>query len=92
MKYNKTFDMRNIFALAALAASALFCTSCEDKHIPEDQLPDGAQAYIMANYPTNNIVVAKKEYKLFRMTYEVELDNGMELSFTCDGALRDTDR
>lgn len=69
----------------------MFLTSCEEKPISVEQLPEAAQTYIQENYPDSKILIAKKDYEALSTIYEVKLDNGLELTFDSDGLLTDVD-
>ena len=75
-------------AMAFLAATLI---SCDDKPIRAEQLPAAAQTYIQENYPDCKVLMAKKDYEMFSTTYEVKLENGLELKFDSDGLLTDID-
>ena len=77
-----------IVALTLLTATFI---SCDDKPITAEQLPAAAQSYVKTHYPGCIILLAQKDSELFSTTYEVKLDNGIELSFDSDGVLTDID-
>ena len=77
--------------MGALMLLALTLTACDDKVIPAEQLPVAAQTYIEQNFPGSTVLIVKKDKELLSTTYEVQLDNGMELSFDGDGILSDVD-
>lgn len=77
--------------MGALMLVALALASCDDKVIPAEQLPVAAQTYIEQNFPGSSVMIVKKDNDVFSTTYEVQLDNGMELSFDGDGMLSDID-
>ncbi len=83
--------MKLVKILSVLAASALFITSCDDKPIAPEQLPEAVRTYVQTNYPGSRILIAKKDYEWFKTTYDVQLDNGLELSFNSNGVLTDID-
>ena len=83
--------MKLVKVLSVLAASALFITSCDDKPIAPEQLPEAVRIYVQTNYPGSRILIAKKDYEWFKTTYDVQLDNGLELSFNSNGVLTDID-
>ena len=83
--------MKLVKVLSVLAASALFITSCDDKPIAPEQLPEAVRTYVQTNYPGSRIMIAKKDYEWFKTTYDVQLDNGLELSFNSNGVLTDID-
>lgn len=83
--------MKRIHISAAMIALALLCTSCEDKPIAAEQLPAAVQAFVEQNYPGSRILIAEKDRDLFKTTYNVKLDNGLELSFNKNGVLTDID-
>lgn len=77
--------------IVAFAFLAMSLTSCDEKPISVEQLPAAAQTYVKENYPDSKILIAKKDYEGFSATYEVKLDNGLELTFDSDGVLTDVD-
>jgi len=76
----------NQFFLAAFAAFTLFATSssARDKFIPEEQLPASAQAFLSQNCPNDMIVYVEKD-GIVKTSYEVYLDNGLEIKFDRNG-------
>ena len=83
--------MKRIHIPAAMIALALLCTSCDEKPIAAEQLPDAVRTYVEQNYPGSRILIAEKDCDLFKTTYNVKLDNGLELSFNKNGVLTDID-
>ena len=77
--------------IAAFAFLTMSLTSCDDKPISVEQLPAAAQTYLKENYADSKILIAKKDYEGFSATYEVKLDNGLELTFDSEGVLTDVD-
>lgn len=85
-------NMKQITILiTVIVALTVTLVSCDDKPIPVEQLPVAAQTYLQATYPDSKVLIAKKDSELFSTTYEVKLDNGLELSFDSDGLLYDVD-
>ena len=86
MKHLATLTLTALVGLAAL-------TACGDRDtiITTDQLPAAAKNYIEQNYSDHSILYVKKDAELFKTTYKVHLDGGMELEFTKDGQLKDID-
>ena len=83
--------MKRTLIPAVVAALALLCTSCDDKPISAEQLPDAVRVYVEQNYPGSRILIAEKDCDLFKTSYNVKLDNGLELSFNKNGVLTDID-
>ena len=83
--------MKLVKVLSVLAASALFITSCDDKPIAPEQLPEAVRTYVQTNSPGSRILLAKKDWEWFRTSYDIQLDNGLELSFNSNGVLTDID-
>ena len=84
--------MKAIRLLLAMLAMTSALTSCDsDQIITPEQLPETAKVYIKQNYPDAQIMIVKKEKKLFKTKYEVKLDNFMDLDFDEDGMLTDMD-
>ena len=77
--------------VTVIAALTITLASCDDRPIQVGELPVAAQAYIQENYPDSKVMIAKKDCELFSTTYEVKLDNGLELNFDSDGLLYDVD-
>jgi hypothetical protein len=65
----------------------MILTAYDNKFITEEMLPTKTQTYIKQNYPDCKILIAKKDYEVFNTTYEVKLDNGLELNFDNNGIL-----
>lgn len=83
--------MKRTKILVALATLGILLASCDDRPIPAEQLPEAAKAYLQENYPVSRILLVKKDYEWFRVTYDVKLDNGLEFSFNRNGLLYDVD-
>lgn len=77
--------------ILALVVVAMGCISCDDNIVPAEQLPAAAQTYIQTNFPGSKVLIVKKDLEFLSSYYDVTLDNGVELSFTSDGLLRDVD-
>ena len=82
---------KQLSIMAALICAAMMLFSCSEKPIPADQLPEAAKAYIEQQFPGQKVLFAEKDPDLFNTTYDVKLDNGMELTFDSDGMLIDVD-
>ena len=70
--------------VAALALIAMTLISC-DRPISVDELPEAARTYIENHYPGSKIQVAVRNDDMFTATFDVRLDNGIELTFDRDG-------
>ena len=77
--------------IAAAAIMALTLTAYGEKAITAEDLPKAAQKYIDQHFPESNILIVKQDRDGLSKTYEVKLDNGMELEFDSDGAIVDVD-
>ena len=71
--------------VAALALTAVTLISC-DRPISVEELPEAARTYIKTRYPNCKIQVAVRNDDMFTASYDVKLDNGIELNFDRDGA------
>ena len=60
-------------------------TFANDKIIPAEQLPAAAKTFIQKNFPGQAISFAKIDKDFGKTTYEVHLDNGVELEFDKKG-------
>lgn len=60
----------------------------DDDDIEVSELPQAILDYISSNYPNNTIIEAEKEDD---NTYEVTLNNGVELEFAADGTFLDAE-
>ncbi len=80
-----------LLIIAAVAFMALTLTACGEKTITAEDLPKAAQKYIDQHFPESNILIVKQDHDGLSKTYEVKLDNGIELEFDSDGAIVDVD-
>ena len=80
---------KSVFFLAALVCMALavvtITTYARDKIILGEQLPATAQTFIQKNFPGQTVAFAKVDKDLLKTTYEIHLNNGVELEFNKDG-------
>jgi len=84
--------MKNVKYLFVALFSMVLLVSCDyEKAIPESELPAAAQTFVKKTYPTNTIVVCKKDVEWFVTKYKVNLDNGMDIEFDSDGLPLDVD-
>ena len=60
----------------------------DDEDIEVSELPQAILDYIATNYPNNTIIEAEREDD---NTYEVTLNNGVELEFAADGTFLDAE-
>ncbi len=60
----------------------------DDEDIAVDDLPQAVRDYIAANYPNNSIIEAEREDD---GTYEVTLNNGLEIHFDAQGNFLEAD-
>lgn len=77
--------------IAAIVFMALTLTACGEKAVTAEDLPKTAQKYIQQHFPESSILIVKQDNDGLSKTYEVKLDNGMELEFDSDGAIVDVD-
>lgn len=60
-------------------------TFANDMIIPAAQLPAAAQSFIQKTFPDQDVAYAKVDRDFGRTTYEVHLNNGVELEFDKTG-------
>ena len=77
---------------SVLYFAALLCmmvqtvsTFANDKVVPEEQLPAAAQSFIQQAFPGQGITYVILDKDFGKTTYEVFLDNGVELEFDKNG-------
>jgi len=73
----------------AFAFASLLLSSCsdEDKFIDPADLPEGIKSFVQENFQWNTIARATVDND----SYDIELGNGNELSFSKKGALKSID-
>ncbi len=76
MKQTKLFLITLLCIVMSTAAFA------DDKPIKASQLPAAAQTFVKKHFPKNKIAYAEKDWR----SYEVKLDNGVELDFDSKGS------
>ena len=77
---------------SVLYFAALLCmmvqsvsTFANDKVVPEEQLPAATQSFIQQTFPGQGITYVILDKDFGKTTYEVFLDNGVELEFDKNG-------
>lgn len=80
MKQTKIFLM----ALICMMMQAIVCNADDDVVISASQLPAAARVFVQKTFPTKRIIFAQKD-GFFRPTYDVRLDNGIEIDFDHSG-------
>ena len=78
---------KSIIFLAALICLMIQSVTvmARDRYIPAKNLPAAAKTFIPQNFPGQTVSYAKVEKDLNQKTYEVGLDNGVELQFDQTG-------
>ena len=78
---------------SVLFFAALVCMMCQtvstfarDRFISAEQLPANAMTFIQNTFPGQSISYAKYDKDFTKASYEVRLDNGVELDFDKSGA------
>ena len=66
-------------------------TFANDRIIPAEQLPAAAKTFIQKNFPGQAVSYAKIDKDFGKTTYEVCLNNGVELEFDKNGAMDKVD-
>ena len=84
---------KSVFFLAALMCMMMnsVATFANDMIIPATQLPAAAQTFIQENFPGQAVSYAKLDRDFGKTTYEVCLNNGVELEFDKNGAMDKVD-
>lgn len=73
-----------LVAVATLFVSSTL-VSCKDVIITADNLPVSAQAFLKEFFPDNAVSYVKKDKEIAKTTYEVVLQNGIEIEFNSKG-------
>ena len=83
--------MKKIFACALFAL--MWTAACADVKTPlsADELPAEAKTYVKTYFPESSIVKVIRERDLFGDSYEVALDNRIELTFDNKGKVKELD-
>lgn len=78
---------KSVFFLAALMCMMMnsVSTFANDMIIPATQLPAAAQSFIQKTFPGQAVAYAKLDRDFGKTTYEVHLNNGVELEFDKNG-------
>ena len=78
---------KSVFFLAALLCMMMqtVSTFANDRIIPEAQLPASAKTFIQKTFPGQTVSYAKIDKDFGKTTYEVRLNNGVELEFDKNG-------
>ena len=78
---------KQVLFLAALACMMLHTAStfADDRVIPVEQLPEAAQKFVKATFPGHAISYATVDVDFAKKSYEVRLDNGIEIDFDNGG-------
>ena len=78
---------KSILFFAALVCMLIqtMSVTAKDRIITSEQLPAAAKSFIQKNFPGQGITYAKVDKDFTKTTYEVRLDNGVELEFDKNG-------
>ena len=78
---------KSVLFLAALVCMMVqtVSTFANDRIIPAEQLPSAAKNFILKNFPGQAVSFAKIDKDFGKTTYEVHLNNGVELEFDKSG-------
>lgn len=77
--------------LAAIVASLLLSTGCEEMEIPYGKLPAAARTFIEHYFPTETCVYSERDRDDGQREYEVRLSNGTEIQFNGSGDWKKVD-
>ena len=78
---------KSVLYLAALICMMMqsVSTFASDRMIPAGQLPAPAKTFIQKTFPGQAIAYAQLDYDDFKKTYEVHLNNGVQVDFDSRG-------
>ena len=79
----------SLVGIAIVAMAVAVEVLDKDYVIPTDNLPLAAKNYVQDNFPGGTIAYAKKKNDILTTSYEVKLNNGLELEFDSSGSLTD---
>ena len=87
IKKNNTIMKKQVLYLAALTCMMIHSVStfANDRIIPVNQLPEAAQKFVQATFPGQTISCATVDVDFGSKSYEVRLDNFVEIEFDKDG-------
>ena len=77
--------MKYLTYIIAIIALVFTLSSCEERNIKESKLPTQSREFISAYFPGVGFMHAEKEKDDGVTTYDVALDNGVELAFAESG-------
>lgn len=80
MKQTKLF----LVALMCMLMQTVVCNAFGDMLIPASQLPAAARTFVQKKFPGNKIMYVQRDGLIF-YTYDVRLDNGVEIDFDRSG-------
>lgn len=81
----------SFFATSLFVATLFFSCNAQDVIIPASELPAQAQSFVKQHFPEQQIEQAEKDKSAFSVSYEVILDNMIELDFDKDGKVTSID-
>lgn len=89
----KTIMKKQVIFLAALTCMMIHSVStfADDRIIPVNQLPEAAQKFVQATFPGQTISYATIDVDYGSKSYEVRLDNFVEIEFDKDGTWEKVD-
>ena len=75
--------MKNIITFSIFALFLLM-TSCSDKPVAPQQLPETVTSFVQQSFPGSNITYAEKDLELTGYKYDVVLADGTRIEFDTD--------
>lgn len=79
--------MKRIFAIIALALTAVLSSKADDRPVDFNRIPAQAQTFISDTYPGVLVEYALRDDDLIRPDYTVMLKGGVKIQFDNDGRL-----
>lgn len=73
--------MNNIFRLAVVLFLSAITVNAQDREIHKNKLPREIQYYLMKHFPNNRILEIETDNDDSLISYEIELQNDIELEF-----------
>ena len=84
---------KQVLFIAAIACMMLHSVStfADDRVIPVEQLPAAAQQFVKTTFPGQNISYVTVDVDFLSKTYDVYLENGIEIEFDKNGTWDNVD-
>lgn len=73
--------MNKIFVLTVALFCLVVASKAQERIITESQLPIEIQNYLKQYFPKNKVLRAEEDKEYFSTSYEIKLQNGIELDF-----------